>query len=444
MAERHALPRPRRGGHPHLDVGQSVVCLCSADDCYHVARVLRTAETAEEERYYVHYLNQPTRLDEWITADRIDFECEPELFEDSAERKTRSQRRRMDDRAEGPMSPEQGVSHGRTEEHVKNIESIVFGFHTFYQVATWYYSPYPEAYIGDAKQLFICEFCLKYFPRKEYFAQHQAGCWRRHPPGYEVYRHRGISVYEVDGAVHKVYCQCLCLLARLFLEHKTLCFDVESFMFYLMLVDEEEGDRHLVGYFSKEKVCPMGYNLACILVLPPYQKVGYGRSLIQLAYELSRRTGIIGTPERPLSDLGLRGFLSYWKGAVLAELRRWPRPGTVTVPALVARTCVLADDVVFTLRRLGLLQEEPGGCRIAFGPDTLEQLNNASEPQPLLDMRYLRWPLQRCEAYDATRDGDFFVLKYHQLGPLHDILQDLAKTSGQSSGPDRVPNASGG
>lgn len=29
-----------------------------------------------------------------------------------------------------------------------------------------YYSPYPEAYIGDAKQLFICEFCLKYFPRK--------------------------------------------------------------------------------------------------------------------------------------------------------------------------------------------------------------------------------------------------------------------------------------
>lgn len=41
--------------------------------------------------------------------------------------------------------------------------------------------------------------------------------------------------------------------ARLFLEHKTLCFDVESFMFYIMLTDGDTG-RHIVGYFSKEKV----------------------------------------------------------------------------------------------------------------------------------------------------------------------------------------------
>ncbi len=33
---------------------------------------------------------------------------------------------------------------------------------------------------------------------------------------------------------------------------------------------------HVVGYFSKEKCSEEGYNLACILTLPAYQrKVGY-------------------------------------------------------------------------------------------------------------------------------------------------------------------------
>ena len=43
-----------------------------------------------------------------------------------------------------------------------------------------------------------------------------------HPPGDEIYRSGNVSVFEVDGAVCRTYCQNLCLLAKLFLDHKTL------------------------------------------------------------------------------------------------------------------------------------------------------------------------------------------------------------------------------
>ena len=48
----------------------------------------------------------------------------------------------------------------------------------------------------------------------------------------------------------QLYCQNLCLLAKLFLDHKTLYFDVEPFLFYVLTECDSKG-CHLVGYFSK-------------------------------------------------------------------------------------------------------------------------------------------------------------------------------------------------
>ena len=51
------------------------------------------------------------------------------------------------------------------------------------------------------------------------------------------------------------------------LDHKTLYYDVDPFMFYILTEFDERG-YHIVGFYSKEKLSDMGYNLACILTLP--------------------------------------------------------------------------------------------------------------------------------------------------------------------------------
>ena len=430
---------------PHLEVGQTIVCLCSADNRCHTAKILKISDNAEDEKVYVHYVNYPSRLDEWVARHHIDMDADPESDLDVLEdacfelRRTRSQRRKGDDTAD-ISSSEKNDGTKQPEERVKNIESIVLGFTHFHKIVAWYYSPFPQAYIGDAKQLLICEYCLQYFPKKQIFLLHKEFCWRRHSPGVEIYNHKGISVFEVDGATSKVYCQCLCLVARLFLEHKTLCFDVESFMFYIMFVEDQDG-RHLVGYFSKEKVSLMGYNLACILVVPPYQQVGYGCGLIQLAYELSRRLGVIGTPERPLSDLGLRGFFSYWKRAILEEIREMPRPGTFSVSDLVARTSISADDVVSTLERLDLITGSGNHYRIRTDGALSDYLSTLEDSKFSLDFTHLHWPVVHGDAYVANRRGEFFDLQYTHLGTT--TVPDDSVSEGGASGGAQRPHANG-
>ena len=71
----------------------------------------------------------------------------------------------------------------------------------------------------------------------------------------------------------------------MFLDHKTLYYDTDPFLFYVMCELDLVG-YHIVGFFSKEKESSEDYNVACILTLPPYQRIGYGRLLIEFSKKI--------------------------------------------------------------------------------------------------------------------------------------------------------------
>eukprot|EP00116_Pleurobrachia_bachei_P002436 sb/3462698/ len=245
------------------------------------------------------------------------------------------------------------------------IKSIELGC---YEINTWYSSPYPAEYAQQSK-LFICEFCLKYMKSSTIAFRHTAKCPARCPPGDEIYRKDSVSVFEVDGRKNKTYCQNLCLLAKLFLDHKTLYYDVEPFMFYILTEYDRKG-CHIVGYFSKEKTSFLCYNVSCILVLPPYMKRGYGKMLIDFSYALSRREGKLGSPEKPLSDLGLVSYRSYWKDKLLEYFLTYNEP-EITIKHISQTLGFNPYDIVSTLQAYGMIKYHKSTHFILKRPEML-------------------------------------------------------------------------
>ena len=100
----------------------------------------------------------------------------------------------------------------------------------------------------------------------------------------------------------------------------------------------------------------MNYNLSCILILPQFMTQGFGRLLIDFSYLLSRVEGKHGSPERPLSDLGLLSYRSYWKSKVLTYLARHIDDLEILVKDVAAETGILTNDIISTLQYIGLVK----------------------------------------------------------------------------------------
>lgn len=143
----------------------------------------------------------------------------------------------------------------------------------------------------------------------------------------------------------------------MFLDHKTLYYDVEPFLFYIVAEVDQLG-AHFVGYFSKEKRSPLNYNVSCIMTLPIRQRRGWGNFIIDISYLLSRKERRLGSPEKPLSDLGLLSYRNYWTLAVFYYLRT--APDRVTFEDISRATAMTAEDVFYVLREQDMITVSDG------------------------------------------------------------------------------------
>uniref|UniRef100_A0A1I7ZZM4 Histone acetyltransferase n=1 Tax=Steinernema glaseri TaxID=37863 RepID=A0A1I7ZZM4_9BILA len=348
--------------------------------------------------YYVHYLSEDRRLDRWLpswkflkripfgtanlpagpvaTRSRTTFEHE---FEHLVEHR------------EGLTAKDVSLEKEREEQtKIKLVEAVRFSNHV---IESWYFSPYPEVYAQNGIIL-ICEFCLLYtFDIVEFNCHKAKACKKRRPPGREIYRKDNVTVFEVNGEKDKLYCQSLCLLGKLFLDHKTLLYDVDKFVFYVLCETHGDGSEHPVGFFSKEPGIPQN-NLACIMVLPPHQRKGYGSFLIQLSYELSRRDKVIAGPEYPLSDMGKIVYRKYWNTALLLLFRKiggFCKP--ISLTKLSMMTGFREFDILYVIKLWKLVDsrfvETYKEGKVTFV--VLKQnLNAGKKPRILLDYDLLR------------------------------------------------------
>lgn len=159
----------------------------------------------------------------------------------------------------------------------------------------------------------------------------------------------------------QLYCQNLSLFAKLFLDNKSVFFDVSGFYYFLLVhTNLETQEQQVVGFFSKEKMSWDNNNLACILIFPPWQRKGLGALLIGVSYEISRREQIMGGPEKPISELGKKGYIKFWSGEIaryllsVKDTEKKKGKGILSLEEISKETWIYVDDCLAALRDMGV------------------------------------------------------------------------------------------
>lgn len=313
----------------------------------------------------------------------------------------------------------------------RSVKNVVLGDILF---KTWFHSLYPEDLVSNGcDRLYVCRWCFRYSCDLDAYAGHTRACdFKSDPPGSKVYEHGGYSVREVDGEEYKLFAQNLSLFAKLFLDHKSVFFDVSSFLYYILSYTNPHNpdDYHVLGYFSKEKLSWDANNLACILIFPPYQHKQLGKLLMGISYKLSGwewEGGVIGGPERPLSEMGRRSYVRFWEERIARYFLLGP-PGTsidqaaagkgakkrpaqeeqMTVREISQATGMLVEDVITALKGMGVLETENSGKRLNGDSPLWDEDTLTGEPAIVRKESVFEWvKIHRVNSRDPVREEGF-------------------------------------
>uniref|UniRef100_A0A1A9V062 Histone acetyltransferase n=1 Tax=Glossina austeni TaxID=7395 RepID=A0A1A9V062_GLOAU len=114
---------------------------------------------------------------------------------------------------------------------------------------------------------------------------------------------------------------------------------------------------------------------------------------VHMGYLLTRVEGKIGSPEKPLSDLGLISYRSYWKDVLLDYLCN--RSGsTLSIKDVSQEMAIYSYDIVSTLQALGMMKYWKGKHIVLKKQDVLDDYEERIKRRgtfPKIDETCLRW-----------------------------------------------------
>lgn len=99
----------------------------------------------------------------------------------------------------------------------------------------------------------------------------------------------------------------------------------------------------------------------------------------------------MGSPEKPLSDLGAVSYRSFWASTLLCILRTFPQKH-LSIMDLSKLTSIITDDVIATLQHLNLLRNINGNYMIWAPPSVIDELMEKYPVKGLqVDPEKLHW-----------------------------------------------------
>ena len=95
------------------------------------------------------------------------------------------------------------------------------------------------------------------------------------------------------------------------------------------------------------------------MVLPNHHREGFGQFLIDISYQISKQDNVVGSPEKPLSELGRTSYLKYWKFKIckfmLKSAESFGKDRSTLIADCSKSTFISIEDVTETLEELNIL-----------------------------------------------------------------------------------------
>ena len=110
-----------------------------------------------------------------------------------------------------------------------------------------------------------------------------------------------------------------------------------------------------------------------------------GKLLIDTAYQITMREGKVGSPEKPLSDLGQLSFRSYWTQILLQALSA--HRGNLSIGDISSMTAIKTEDIISTLqaRFAARARAPPPWREFARGPTPCPRIGAVAQSDQVLE-----------------------------------------------------------